>query len=400
MTRWFSALILLLAQNAFALDCKFDGRMSEENLRSYLSRAMTQMYLLTSHSNLDDNIRMMTNCGVKFAGRAIHQWGLEEGGAPSIPKKLEQAKANAAKIHAADPEIILQACIFEIVSRDVSELDIPPWVFEKLGKPVETRKFNYEAMLDPKGRRATQWGSNAGVPDVSRPETKLWFFFLAASYIDIGCEAIHWGQVELMNMNDPNLDHWSEVLEIARSYAAKNARRHFLLCDAHVPHHGLVHNGKLLLDFHSFPLRIEEIPDKPRQAQLRVDYEDAIYGKSKGGITPSGWECDHLPYLVEFDNYGRSREPGKAGQGGFWVWGWDEITWFAQLSKEERDHWLRYAYDWIRETDPNGYLQMPGARGLSGMPDGRRWYDVNDRSDATPNGYGQEAVVKSLWSRP
>jgi len=37
-----------------------------------------------------------------------------------------------------------------------------------------------------------------------------------------------------MNRNDPKLDHWAEVLTLARSYAAKNARRHFLLCDAHV----------------------------------------------------------------------------------------------------------------------------------------------------------------------
>ena len=29
-------------------------------------------------------------------------------------------------------------------------------------------------------------------------------------------------------------------------------------------------------------------------------------------------------YLVEFDNYGRSRRPGEAGQGRFWVWGWDD----------------------------------------------------------------------------
>ena len=63
-------------------------------------------------------------------------------------------------------------------------------------------------------------------------------------------------------------------------------------------------DGKLLLDFHSFPLRIMEVPDRPQEAMLKVGFSDGIYGRSKGGITFSGWECEHLPYLVEIDNWG------------------------------------------------------------------------------------------------
>jgi hypothetical protein len=320
---------------------------------------MTTMYLLTSHGDFDDNLRMLTNCGVKFAGRAVYQWGREEGGAPAIPKKLEQAKSKAAKIHAADPQMILQACIFEIVSQDVNDLAVPAWAFTELGLVAEPRNFRYEEMLYSNGRFSNHWGRASSVPDVSRSETKLWFYFLARSYADLGCEAIHYGQVELMNGNDPKLDHWAEVLEQARRYAAKKARRRLMLFDAHVPRGGFVRDGKLLFDFHTFPLRIEELPDKPRQAQLRVGYTDALYGRSKGGITPSGWRCEHLPYLVEFDNYGRSRKPGEASQGRFWVWGWDEITWFSQQPEPDRNDWLRYAWKWVQETDPEGYVQMP-----------------------------------------
>ena len=53
-------------------------------------------------------------------------------------------------------------------------------------------------MLYPDGKRKNHWRAGQSVPDVSRPETKLWFYFLAASYIDLGCEAIHFGQAELM----------------------------------------------------------------------------------------------------------------------------------------------------------------------------------------------------------
>ena len=392
-----SAWLLLGCLPVGARDYRFDGRMSEEVLRSYLSRSMTTMYLLTSHGDFDDNLRLLTNCGVKFAGRAVYQWGREEGGAVALPKKLERAKANAAKFHAADPDLILQACIFEIVSRDVNDLPVPAWAFEGLGRPVEARNFRYEDIVYASGRGSNQWGQGSSVPDVSRGETKLWFYFLARSYMDAGCEAIHYGQVELMNGNDPRLDHWTEVLEQARRYAAKGARRHFLLGDAHVPRGGFARDGRLLFDFHSFPLRIEELPDQPREARLRVGYTDALYGRSRGGLTPSGWRCEHLPYLVEFDNYGRSRQPGAAGQGRFWVWGWDEITWFSQQPDNARNDWLRYAWNWVREHDREGYVQMPGHRIISGAPDGKRWYDVNQPSVATPNGSGQEETIRAIW---
>jgi hypothetical protein len=395
---WLCPLLLLFALPVLARDYRFDGSMPEEVLRSYLSRSMTTMYLLTGHGDFDDNLRMLTNCGVKFAGRAVYQWGREEGGESALPKKLELAKRNAARIHAADPELILQACVFEIVSRDVENLAVPSWAFESLGRPVEKRNFRYEEMIYASGRFNDQWGQGASVPDVSRSETKLWFYFLAGSYIDAGCEAIHYGQAELMNRNDPKLDHWAEVLALARGYAAKSARRHLVLCDAHVPGGGLVREGKLLLDFHSFPLRIEEVADKPKEAQLRVGYTDAIYGRSRGGTTPSGWRCEHLPYIVEFDNYGRSRKPGEAGMGKFWVWGWDEITWFSQQPENYRNEWLRYAWRWVREHDLDGYLQMPGMRCLAGAANGNRWYDVNQPSAATPNGFGQEEAILTIWA--
>ena len=388
----------LVHSPADARDYRFDGSMPEDVLRSYLSRSMTLMYLLTRDDDLDDNIRMMTNCGVKLAGRAVYNWGREDGGESGLPAKLERAKANAARVHAADSDIILQACVFEIVSRDVDKLPVPAWVFEALAQPVERRNFRYDEMIYSGGRFHNHWGRNASVPDVSRPETKRWFHYLAASYIDGGCEAIHFGQVQLMDGNDPKLEHWSEVIDQARRHAAKNARRHFVLCDAHVPGGGLVRDGRLLFDFHSFPLRIEEAPEKPKQAQLRVGFADALYGRSQGGITPSGWRCKHLPFLVEFDNYGRSRKPGDAGMGRFWVWGWDEITWFSQLPPDERNQWLRYAWSWVREHDRDGYVQMPGARCLSGAADGQRWYRVNNRSPAAADGFGQEDTIRAIWS--
>lgn len=243
-------------------------------------------------------------------------------------------------------------------------------------------------------------GKNASVPDVSRPETKLWFYFLAASYIDLGFEGIHFGQVEIMNNNDKDNDNWDQLLSLIRLYATKHARRHMILCNGHVPSGGLMHDGKLLLDFHAFPLRILETPDKPNEAILKVGFSDGIYGRSKGGITNSGWRCEHLPYLVEFDNYGVSDHPGKPNvtEGEFdWIWGFDEITWFSQQNKEYRRKWLHYAWNWVKQTDSNAHLEMPGGRTETLSSENRKWYYANYPSDAVPEGLGDEETIREIW---
>ena len=372
----------------------FDRTISREVLENYLERAITMEGLLNGRGDLDDNIRMLKSIGAKFIGRALCLWG----GEANLLSNLERARQQLPKVHAADPDMILQACIFEIVTTHVEQVPVPDWAFAALGQTVEKRNFRYADMLYPSGRFVNHWRNGQSVPDVSRPETKLWFYFLGASFIDVGCEAIHLGQTELMNKNDPNLDDYSQVLGLIRSYAAKHARRHMVLLDSHVPSGGLVRKGQLLMDFHSFPLRIMETPDKPQEAILKVGFSDGIYGRSKDGTTFSGWKCEHLPYLVEIDNWGVSRTPGQARAGSIWIWGYDEITWFAQQSPQYRSHWLHYARDWVRQTDANGHLEMPGSRTLRSPLDNKRWYYANKPSPAVPDGFGDEEAIRAIWA--
>jgi hypothetical protein len=373
---------------------RFDKTISREVLENYLSRAITMEGLLNGRGNLDDNIRMLKGLGAKFIGRSLCLWA----GEANLLSNLERAKQQLPRLHAADPDMVLQACIFEIVTTQVEQIPVPEWAFTALGLPVEKRNFRYADMLYPSGRFKDHWRSGQSVPDVSRPETKLWFYFLGASFIDVGCEAIHLGQTELMNGNDRSLEHYSQVLTLIRSYAAKNARRHLVLLDSHVPSGGLLREGQLLMDFHSFPLRIMEVPDKPQEAILKLGFSDGIYNRSKGGMTPSGWQCDHLPYVAEIDNWGVSRQPGQPKQGGIWIWGYDEITWFAHQSQQYRSNWLRYAWDWVRQTDTNGFLQMPGSRTLRSPQDNLRWYYANNPSPAVPDGLGDEGAIRAVWA--
>lgn len=373
----------------------FEGRIPRPVLERVLERAITMEGMLHGRGDFEDNLRMVHALGAKFIGRAACLWG----GEASLPANLERIRSLIPRCHARDPEMILQACLFEIVTTQVDQVPIPAWAFQALGLPVEERHFRYADMLYPDGRFRNHWRQGQSVPDVSRQETRLWFHFLGASFLDAGCEAIHFGQTELMNRNDPGLDHYAGVLDGLRRHAATHARRRMVLCDSHVPSGGLVRDGTLLMDFHSFPLRIKEISDPPLGGILELGFSDGLYGRSRGGRTFSGWTCEHLPYLVEIDNWGVSRTPGQPGAGGIWIWGYDEITWFAHLPPEARHRWLRYARDWVRKTDPEAHLQMPGSRTLVSPRDGLRWYHANRPSPATPGGFGDEDAIREIWAQ-
>lgn len=382
-------------------DYRFNGSISRVVLDNYLSRATTYCELLTPEGTrerpkcpLEEGIRFLTNTGAKFVGRSIYMWG----GESRLPELLKQGKAAAEKVHQADADILLQACAFEIATSEVATLAIPEWVFAAFGLRPEQRNFNLDAMRYPPNQYHDTWGRDTSIiPDISRQETQMWFFYLIASYIDIGVEAIHLGQVEIMNKRDPENACWYEVVGRARNYAAKHARRGFVLFDAHVPSGGIIKDGKLLLDFHSFPLRIEELNGAAEQGYLEVGHYDSIYRRSMGGVTPSGWSCEALPYLVEFDNFGASGHEGEI-YGLHWIWGYDEIGWFARQLKEYRQMWLYYAWHWLKVNDPVGHLQMPGARVLHYPVEGKRWYWANTPSKAVPAGFGDEEVIKAIWA--
>lgn len=372
-------------------------------LENYLERSITMVYLLMPekpegnrvYSYHADDIRMVKNIGAKFIGRSIYRWGGE-----SLLNKQsfwDTARVIMNDLHKYDKDIIFQGCLFEIVTEEVNQVPIPAWVFEDYKLPVETRNFNYQSMLNKQGKFVDHWRKGSSVPDISERETQLWFYFLAGSYIKLGCEALHLGQIELIGMNDPGRNAWAQTIQKIREYASKHARRHWVLLDAHTPHGGMLKDEKSLIDFNSFPLRIRPVPEKPYEGILKVNYLDAIYNKSKGCISPSGWKAEHLPYLVEFDNFGRSKATNIADTTSHFIWGWDEISWLSLQPETYRNNWIQYAHKWLKETDPNGHLQMPGNRMISCPNETQGSYRANTKSDACPIGYSQEEVIKTLW---
>lgn len=380
------------------------GRIARNVLESYLSRAITQSEFLASEGFYNDGVyecpeddeRMLLNIGAKFIGRALYSWGFEDHF--NNPEWLGNAKAKLERMHASDPDLIFQAGIFEIVTDKVNQLAVPDWVFTAFGKAVENRNFNYDAMKNPGGSGVNQWG-NGSVPDITQEETRMFFYYMAVRYMEIGIEAIHFGQVELIAMGDKENHYaaWKDLLTKVREAAGTKARRGTVICDGHMPGGGIVADGELLFDFVSFPMRIKEISGDPERAELKKFYLDAIYGLTKGGVTPSGWVCDRCPYLVEFDNYGISSHPGVANISEHFVWGYDEISWFYKQPEAYRNEFLIYADQYIKRVDPVGFIEMPGSRVVT-LENGNTRYRANRVSESLPSAQSQEETIKAIWT--
>ncbi|MHA4896095.1 hypothetical protein ACXZ1K_15180 [Pedobacter sp. PWIIR3] len=402
-----SRLVVLMGLCSLKMQAQeFDRNgISRERLGKYLKRAVTMAEFLSvdpyandgPYPYKKDDMRLIHNIGAKFIGRAIYRWGKESD--LGNPDFINHAANLIEEVHKDDPEVVFQAAVFECITTEVNRLAVPDWAFLALDLPVEKRNFRYDDMLNAKGKMVRHWGNNSSVPDITRPEAQLWLMYLCGTYMNLGCEALHLGQVSLMGMEDPELRVWDAFIQKVRKYASTHTAHHWVLLDAHTPKGGMVVDGKSLLDFNSFPLRIKEVPEQPMDGILEVGYLDAIFRRSMGCTTPSGWKCEQLPYLVEFDNFGISEKPGVANMASHFIWGYDEISWLYLLPEKKRNDWVAYAREWVAAHDLTGWLQMPVSRIITlGDGSSRNRFRANKRSKECPDGLNLEQTIKKIWN--
>lgn len=429
----FILFVCFLSNPAYAQKYRFRGSMSQEVLSNYLDRAMTMQGQATvegdnqlSTAERLRNIAMLHNVGVKFVSRLAGWWenAYDQAAHDAL---FAQVRWNADRIHARDREVICQAAVFEYVSESVNNIAVPARVFRAFGLPVEQRNFRCQDMLYPVPAAQYRVYDNPMpesmrrfTPDITTREAQLWFYYMATRYLDAGCEAIHFGQVEVMNRRDVGNVQWWELLQKIRTYAATR-HRGVVLCDGHVPSGGLYYEPalaqtmpqdewqtyrptsdstkQLVLDFHSIWVNYQEAPGCTPERQpvvLRVDPNVGLHQRSLGGKSPQGWASAHNPYLVELDNGGPNTETAVGCDydrtRDWYLWGWDEISWFAQQPPAYRDSVLVYSYYWIKKTDSSGHLAMPGMRGVEpGMGRPGYLYRCN-------TGLGnQQATIRDIW---
>lgn len=381
------------------LNLKFEDSISEEVLKNYLSRSLTYSFMSMAYGSAPADLSVITSTGAKYISRAIIPWEAET----NFPTAMGKYKEVISNVHDKDPDVIVEACIFETVFPSCEQTAIPGWVFQAFDKPAENRNFSYAAMLFPDNRYRNHWGNNGSVPDITQLETQMYFYYRACEYVKAGFEGIHWGQVELMGETDAKYQSFFKLLAKVRKYASINARRKLVLNNAHT--HGIADDsGNLLFDFHTYPIRpkapkgsVAHAPSEsnPQETILEINHLNSIYKRSLGGKTYSGWECTSLPYFVELDNYGAPPlETLHNPNVDYWAWGMDEISWFGNQPKHYRDSWLRYAYNWVRINDSQGFLCMTGSRPMY-YANGNKmgWYFCQDPKFHDLN------VIKDIWMK-
>jgi len=382
--------------------------LSEAELNYYLDRAVNHFYFHSmSESYLAASKRFVLNTGAKYIARASTLWGMDGSDAQTIMKQSQVI----TDVHQADPEIIFEACIFETVFTSVEQIPIPAYVFKAFGLEPEDRNFDYESMIFENGKYVDLWGAGGSVPDITRIDTQMFFYYRATLFIDAGFEALHMGQIHLYAAADKNYKVTTNLYNMIHSYAAEHARRGWVLLNAHT-HGETGSDGLLLFDFHSFPSRINEpkgsaahtaTEENPQKVIYGISELDSIYGKSKGGMTHAGWFTDMLPYLVELDNWAGYNPDllDKPDRTSIWTWGYDEISWFANQPYRYQAEFLDYAYNWVTAVDSGkGHIAMPGTR-TAAVKSGGIISQVNFfpfMPEDYPGGTGIESIIKSVWA--
>ena len=450
------------ASAASTLDFHFDnGQMSEEVLNNYLSRAVTYMGLCaeggktTNNMAIDEDIRFLLRTGTKFVSRAaLFAWSCTS--ASMVEQHYKNAEINAKKVHDADPEIILQGFVAEIVRKwYVKDIPVPAWVFEAFGEEPEARNFVFEDIINEE-LGPNYWSTNAGYPDWSRPETQRWYYYCIVRYIDAGYESIHIQEgASEGNVYDPDdLAACDKVLTMSRDYAKKHARRGVVLFHTFfaMAGGGCKVGNRLVFDINGNGLvpNETEYNEETGAYECKISYPDGTYwctwfGRSAGGEHPLGFTVETCPTILEFDNYGQISELNVSNGPAFGTWGYDDITWFATQPEEYRNEFLKYLAEYAAsnrlssEGKQQYYILFPGRRCITPDPNfpvtkyyigddfnvdflldyasqdnytidfaedirgsyytltHKGYYKANRVSDGCPNGYNQEDTIREIF---
>ena len=345
-----------------------NGKMSKEVLRSYASRAIThQGFTITNATPnpiFEEDLRMIRRIGAKYIGRAaFYSWGGNMT-AEQIETHYRVAKERATLAHQADPELILQAGVFEIAYKGtVENTKIPAYVFEAFGQKVENRNFVWREIVFPEGTKTKDgqhvgvgcWGNtDSGMPDIEQLETKMYFYYQITRYIDAGYEAFHMGQAEKMMryMGNSLAYHWDDLLTKARAYAKTHARRGLVLFDYHnyPTSEGIKMGNRWVFDIQAagmVPVETQKenvgTKDEVWKAESKhyTVNSSSWIGRTTGGKHPLGFDVEANFTIVEFDNYGQVNTPGESNGQGFGAWGYDDVTWFATQPAWYRNQFLK-----------------------------------------------------------
>jgi hypothetical protein len=292
---------------------------------------------------------------------------------------------------------VIQAGIFEDINSSVNGIQIPPniiaafigtpgfdnnYYLTPLGAPKSNLNFNVNNML-----YGTEFSS---CPKIVRIETKMWFYYLAKMYIDLGYKSIHMGQMKNWSYYDgPSLNSTTLILNKIRQYA-QSKNTFVLLTEENYKAIKFPGSNVFMFDYDSRVLWPKEVSNPqvgssvnnncgisygynysntPCASQPYMAGIDPCVITNQGnisGISPlNNCITQYQPYNTYFDfgdgDHGNLHSATSSPEQS--VWGFDDTKWFATLitSAPCRAYWMQQAI-MLNKGFYNrfGYMSAPG----------------------------------------
>jgi hypothetical protein len=344
-------------------------------------------------------------------------------------------------------EPIIEAAIFEHITTNVNGVPIPAWVISEfdgtasgsIADPdyiaafnsptvwnhVAPATFDYNKICYTSVPAPLILSDYLTAPDITRVMARMWFYYLARTYIDWGYKALHMGWIARYTKNDALYVKAGDVFSRIRNYARSRSQTLLMNADTEEDLYvGNPANRILLLDFN----RIKVLPDEAytpsgsplSYANLPCDPAIATYNNemceldlnrvdvttnqpffvgllnSTGGISPNGCTYDKTPVQFALDFTGHGNPPGVPAHNCCNPWGYDEQSWFFHLGSSCQTYWLYNAgYAIKNDLTYRGYLVMPGLIRPTWDPNYLQYpysttLDIVSRPDI-------KSTIESLW---
>jgi hypothetical protein len=319
-----------------------------------------------------DMLRMIDNIRPKMVSTAITQWFVNWW---DWNTHMTRCSVSVASIKAIDNDIVIQGAPNEFIHRDmVANWNIPQYVLTEFNVSNHGLHFNvydmaYTDYMTNSSHNYFDYGfhgnpaePNAIVPDITRLESQMWYFYMATQFIDFGCESISFSNIKATSQSAGANLAWQNVIQRIRNYADNRSDIRFLLVTAQVDASmtNMIKVGNdLLLDFDTAPLRpLEDLTNLNTSwgggAIVTESNCSQLFNNTFGGKNPSGWECVHNPGQVFLDNFGSSFNGIGTVSSLCWLpYHFDDISWYGVQDETYRNNWINYAYNKTKCIDPN-----------------------------------------------
>lgn len=397
--------------------------LTKDVLDAYLDRAIVHMSGGPDDLHLwgDRSRAFLKNSGAKFIHWADLGWVRRY-----TADDWTGLTAAMDSVHGTDwgSDIIYECGIMEAIGRpQVDNTPIPEWLMKLLTDLgiQERRKFgpngpgyfSYEGMFD---RNAEDWPKNLiglwysdhdaeqSVPDITMLETRIYYAYQIAEYIDAGFEGVMFGQAMLTGNRDRDNKSLNSLCAFARKWAAARGYRHAVTLTSHVivDKDYPVSKGIPLFTHITWPTRLSYSDEHPFGMRLGPDAKSTKTRQGGEEIIQLLKLNHDLPILLEIDNYGMSPGPNPVCDAGY-----DEITAYASKPPKQRSEFLAYYYfesrKWRNKDGharvhlaPTGWRCLCRAASLYTKPDGTPSDPVSFYSPYSESG-GEESTIKALF---